>query len=357
MQAIMVALEIIIRSAATTSALVLAASVSRAASASGLARAFGTMLCAGTAVYTACSGSPAPSSLWLLVPAALLSGGIPFFFWGWCRSVMDDQFHVTIGPLLAGLVMMGDTVFLATTTDATARSWGIAAHSLLGLAFLVIALAEVLQGWRADLIESRRRLRLLVLVVAGGYSTVVLLVELFLRAQAPFAALQLMNALLLMLMLFGLACAILSPSPAMRDAFGWNLAIPPAPARPADVAVSDPDRLLVAKLERFMSAEAAYRDPQITVAALAGRLGVSEKRLRGLINQRLGHKNFASFVNAFRLEEVRLRLGDPRHDHLPILTLALDAGFGSVVAFNRAFKAQYGVTPSEFRAKRDDTNA
>jgi AraC-like DNA-binding protein len=357
MRGIMIVLEIIVRSAATTSALVLAASVSRAASASGISRAFAGMLCAGTAVYTACSGSPTPGSLWLLVPTALLSGGIPFFFWGWTRSVMDDEFCMTIGPLLAGLALMGITVLLAITANATARSWGIATHSLLGLAFLVIALSEVLQGWRADLIESRRRLRLIVLVIAGGYSSAVLLVELFLRAQSPAAALQLMNALLLMLLLFGLACAMLSPSPTVREAFGWNPAIQPVPARPADIAVIDPDRPFVAKLERFMSTEAVYRDPQITVTALARRVGVSEKRLRALINQRLGHKNFASFVNAFRLEEVRLRLGDSRHDHLPILTLALDAGFGSVVAFNRAFKGKYGLTPSEYRANRDGSEA
>jgi AraC-like DNA-binding protein len=353
----MMTLEIIVRSAATTSALVLATSMARAANASAISRAFGAMLCAGTAVYTACSGTPALGSAWLLVPAALLSGGIPFFFWGWTRSVMDDDVRVTSGPLLAGLALMGITVFVATTADGTARGWAIAAHSLLGLGFLVIALGEVLQGWRADLIESRRRLRLIVLIVAGGYSIAVQVVELFLRAQAPAAALQLMNALLLALLLFGLACALLGPAPAVREAFGWSPAIPPAPARPADIAVSDPDRLLTAKLERLMSAEAAYRDPQITVTALAARLGVSEKRLRALINRRLGHKNFASFVNAFRLEEVRLRLGDPRHDHLPILTLALEAGFGSVVAFNRAFKGRYAQTPSEYRAKREGGEA
>jgi AraC-like DNA-binding protein len=50
-------------------------------------------------------------------------------------------------------------------------------------------------------------------------------------------------------------------------------------------------------------------------------------------------------------------LHDPRHDHLPILTLALDAGFGSVVAFNRAFKGKYGLTPSEYRAKRGGSEA
>ncbi|MFY8210181.1 MAG: helix-turn-helix domain-containing protein, partial [Caulobacter sp.] len=39
-------------------------------------------------------------------------------------------------------------------------------------------------------------------------------------------------------------------------------------------------------------------------------------------------------------------------DHLPILTLAYDCGFGSIGPFNRAFKAKTGVTPQAFRKSR-----
>jgi AraC-like DNA-binding protein len=34
---------------------------------------------------------------------------------------------------------------------------------------------------------------------------------------------------------------------------------------------------------------------------------------------------------------------------MPVLTIALDAGFQSIGPFNRAFKAATGVTPTEFR--------
>lgn len=56
-------------------------------------------------------------------------------------------------------------------------------------------------------------------------------------------------------------------------------------------------------------------------------------------------RNVSSYVNAFRVEEVRRRLLDTRQDEVPILTMALEAGFGSIVAFNRAFKDSFGVTP------------
>jgi len=36
---------------------------------------------------------------------------------------------------------------------------------------------------------------------------------------------------------------------------------------------------------------------------------------------------------------------------VPISTIALDAGFQSLGPFNRAFKTETGLTPSEFRAQ------
>jgi hypothetical protein len=45
-------------------------------------------------------------------------------------------------------------------------------------------------------------------------------------------------------------------------------------------------------------------------------------------------------------------LADPAQTDMPILTVALDAGFGSIGPFNRAFKVRTGVTPTEFRRDR-----
>ena len=83
--------------------------------------------------------------------------------------------------------------------------------------------------------------------------------------------------------------------------------------------------------------------------SLAARLAVPEYRLRRLINQRLGHRNFNAFINGLRLEQARRQLCDPARRDLPVLTIALDSGFQSIGPFNRAFKAATGLTPTEFR--------
>lgn len=101
-----------------------------------------------------------------------------------------------------------------------------------------------------------------------------------------------------------------------------------------------------------MDGEKLYRDPELSVASLAARAALPEYVLRRLINERLGCRNFAAYVNAFRLREVEARLRDPQWARRPILTLALEAGFGSIGPFNRAFRERYGMTPTEFRGRQ-----
>ena len=48
--------------------------------------------------------------------------------------------------------------------------------------------------------------------------------------------------------------------------------------------------------------------------------------------------------------EVKAALTDPSQKDVPILTIALDAGFGSLGPFNRAFREAEGMTPSEYRS-------
>jgi AraC-like DNA-binding protein len=100
---------------------------------------------------------------------------------------------------------------------------------------------------------------------------------------------------------------------------------------------------------RLMADERVYRQENITIGVLAGRLKIPEYRLRRLINQRLGHRNFNVFLNNHRIEEAKAALADPAQAEVPVITIAMDAGFQSLGPFNRAFKAVTGVTPTEYR--------
>ena len=71
--------------------------------------------------------------------------------------------------------------------------------------------------------------------------------------------------------------------------------------------------------------------------------------MRSVVNGHLGFRNYTAFVNHFRLREVAARLRSPDDAHLPILTIALEAGYASIGPFNRAFREAYGMTPTDYR--------
>ncbi|MFC0588432.1 helix-turn-helix domain-containing protein [Novosphingobium aquiterrae] len=95
-------------------------------------------------------------------------------------------------------------------------------------------------------------------------------------------------------------------------------------------------------------AEGWARDPDLTLALLARRLGTNTGYLSRAINQGAG-TNFASFIAGLRAEAVAARLD--AGDSADLLTLALEEGFGSKASFNRAFIARMGETPSRYRRR------
>ena len=85
----------------------------------------------------------------------------------------------------------------------------------------------------------------------------------------------------------------------------------------------------------------------VTAQALARRHGVSSRYIRKLF-EREG-TSLSRFVLARRLAAVHRMLSSPQHAHLPISSLAYDAGFGDLSTFNRAFRARFEATPSDIR--------
>lgn len=91
-----------------------------------------------------------------------------------------------------------------------------------------------------------------------------------------------------------------------------------------------------------------HADPELSLASLARLLGTNSSYLSRAINIGLGI-NFSGFVADLRCEAVAaaLRAGSATD----LLTLALDAGFGSKASFNRAFQAKFGESPSSYRKR------
>jgi AraC-like DNA-binding protein len=151
-----------------------------------------------------------------------------------------------------------------------------------------------------------------------------------------------------------LACVVAAICIAMLRVGGAELfaATAPAASEAPQPDSNAADQKLVDALMRLMADERIYRHDNVTIGALANRLAIPEYRLRRLINQKLGYRNFNVFLNNHRIEEAKAALADPTQAEVPVITIAMDAGFASLGPFNRAFKATTGVTPTEYRRQR-----
>ena len=98
-----------------------------------------------------------------------------------------------------------------------------------------------------------------------------------------------------------------------------------------------------------MNQEKLYLNPSLTLAEIALKLDIHPIYVSQIINETF-NQNFREFLNTYRIEESK-RLLVQETQNLNILGIALDAGFNSKSAFNRAFKKHTGTTPKEFRKR------
>jgi AraC-like DNA-binding protein len=316
-------------------------------------------LVVSAAASAICSAPTFPRSWpwWSLILLALASGG-PVVFWLWARAAFDDDFvlrrwHGALWAVLAGIELVVAGGIVQWPVPGLALDRAVQAASL-GLALL--AAAQTLATWRVDLVEGRRRLRLVVLIGTSANIAIITFLNFFppepeLASHASMASVASAFALcaLISLAAWNLLQAAgagegAKTLPAVAGIFGEA---PATPSGAEDKPVIEP--ALLRRLEQLMVVDRAYRREGLTIGLLSAELDVPEYRLRRLINEGLGHRNFNAFLNRYRIEEAKAALADPEQREVPVLTIAMDAGFQSVGPFNRAFRAATDLTPTEFR--------
>jgi len=299
----------------------------------------------------------------LLLPLSVGALLFPVAFWWMVHNVFEDRTDLP-WPVWGALVLLL-LAGLASGRDESGLTFaGTGPHVLQKLAaagFVLAALWRLGSTGAQDLVPGRRVLRGWLLAYIGLHGLVVLSVELVLRGTPAPAWLDTLNVAAIAAAL-GTATALLLgfQATAVETLFGTRAEEEPeVELEPSTEPEALPDKVeeavWVDGLERLMRVDRVYRDPELSLAGLARKLLLPEHRLRELIHRELGYRNFPAFVNEHRLMEVEGKLADPAFDRLPVLSLALEAGFGSIGPFNRAFRDRYGVTPTVFRRQRGST--
>jgi AraC-like DNA-binding protein len=345
-------LDIALRAGTTALLLVLAASLFRdfrGALAGRLAVAFALGSAAHAVTYAI--GSTSPVSIWHAPLIAISTGNI-VVFWLFTRALFDDAFkmrwwHALVWVAVAGLSFINCT-WIAPASAGNLRL-SIIAINLLVLGFIALAVGQTIASWPADLVEGRRRLRVFIVGAAALYGGSNAILQILISGRDAADVANTANAAVLAGIVTAICYSMLRV--AAPDLFPIASVVPAVTTAPGPsiVAQDAADQRLVDALTRLMADERIYRHDNITIGTLATKLAVPEYKLRRLINQRLGYRNFNVFLNNHRIEEAKAALADPSQAEVPVITIAMDAGFQSLGPFNRAFKATTGVTPTEYR--------
>ena len=98
----------------------------------------------------------------------------------------------------------------------------------------------------------------------------------------------------------------------------------------------------------YLKTKKPYLNPDFNLEMMAADLGISKHRLSQTINSGQ-NMNFHQLINGYRIGEVKEMLLDPSFGHFSVLGIAYECGFNSKSAFNRIFKEETGLTPSEYK--------
>lgn len=286
---------------------------------------------------------PSPAGLVLAVGAA----STPGLFWLFAKSWFGDETKLDWRGV-ALVVLFAANALLMQLTFSSKPPVFYVAGAVFRIGMLAFAIGGLWAAWRGreeDLVEGRRRLRLGLIGVVGAYVVLIAIAEVAVFQGG--VSRSLLAAIGGSTVLFTLAFCAAMFGARQPELFGAK----PVQDRVSTPGAAEQDGPLVQRILAHMDREMPHRDETMTITKLAAQLSEPEYRLRRVINGTLGHRNFAQFLNSYRLAEVKAALADPSQKDVPILTIALDAGFGSLGPFNRAFRDAEGMTPTAYRAQ------
>ncbi|HEY8572422.1 AraC family transcriptional regulator [Phenylobacterium sp.] len=341
-------LELVLRGGAATTFLLLSLILLRDGGNRTLAR-LGALFALSTAWWALNTAPFAQWSYRWAFPLVVITQGKTAAFWLFTRALFDDDFRMK--PLdwavWGGMVALGGAWMLASQLGLPTDPVRIP-HQVAQILLAASAAWIALKGRGADLVESRRRSRIIFVLISSLFMIGITTSYLWPGKVPPLAT----DLNVVRMLVMGVLMALLVAGLRSEEMFSTAGAV--APSAPGDqgrvvVCTDAAEARLLARLQRLMEEERAYRQEGLTIGALASRAGAPEYALRRLINGRLGYRNFNTYLNGWRLADAKAALLDPAQREVPISTIALDAGFSSLGPFNRAFKAAEGMTPSEFR--------
>ncbi|MBD1393950.1 helix-turn-helix domain-containing protein [Mucilaginibacter glaciei] len=110
------------------------------------------------------------------------------------------------------------------------------------------------------------------------------------------------------------------------------------------------DATVIQLIEDALAKNKLYLNPELTLTDVAKHLALPAKTISANVNAGFG-KPFNTYINTYRVNEVKRRLAANDAAKLTLLGIAYESGFNSKTSFNRIFKEFTGQSPSDYLKK------
>ena len=138
------------------------------------------------------------------------------------------------------------------------------------------------------------------------------------------------------------------PAPAATP--GGNSGADVVPATPAPVLRPAEIERLQRRLKKLLTSDQVHLDAELSLQALADHAETTRHKMSAAIREIYG-LTFYQLMARERVREAARRLQAKSGANRTIADIAFSVGFNTLSAFNAAFKAEFGVTPSQFRER------
>ncbi len=296
-------------------------------------------------------GTPHPDLVLPVIPNIVVRFlDVPsiIFAWWFGRSLFEDEFSLGwLEWLVLLIVAIPVALFRLSELEIIEMipNWLIYMSAFTSILLMLHLMFITLSGRNDDLIESRRRARMNFLIALSLLIVLILIGERVFYADYPLEVNTSRAAIILVLAFWGVLWML------RMEVEKLSFEIKAKAVDEAPHTIDPRDQGLFEALVEQMEVHKVYTEAGLSIRALADKLSTPEHRLRALINQGMGYRNFSAFVNNYRIEAVKVSMQQPENSRIPILTLAMNVGFNSLAPFNRAFSSLSGETPSEYRAR------
>jgi AraC-like DNA-binding protein len=262
--------------------------------------------------------------------------------WWFVLALFDDRFCWRLRcfwpPAIAAPLVLG----ALTATPGLAWWFNIGLVGLNGV-LLALILAKAWGSRAGDLVDERRAFSLALAVSVPPFTLFVFITNLVSLSGPLNPEFCFLCGVVYFLLALGFSYWLTS----LKDDL-FLRSVDSVTALPDRRELSSADRLELDRVVKAMDG-GLYLEPGLTIGRLGDILHVPEHRLRRLINGGLGYRNFAAFVNDYRIEEAKRRLSNPGLAREQIIQHAFSLGYASLAPFNRAFRERVGVSPTEYR--------